>query len=200
MADLVRMDEEIKHVRIVIMSWASRDASNKVGRTPQHDWPSLNVNSPLPTSQTSHSPFKTSSSYSHTCPTTNMTTAHRPTFDPVRNPPSPACPVPASQFLILHSRPVAKKPSAAQPTTNASYPPTHSSSSAKPAKEATPTTNPRATLRPSSSPPRPPTWPKQKASPSASKRAQTRTVPARSATRDGLAPAKKTTTRNGGGS
>lgn len=86
-----------------------------------------------------------------------MTTAHRPTFDPVRT---------SSMTLKIKAnvhRPVAKKPSEALPTINVFSQPTPSSSTARPAKAVTPTKDPPATSPPSFSLPKPPISPRRMA-------------------------------------
>lgn len=85
-----------------------------------------------------------------------MTTAHRPTFDPVRILPS------ISSAHTDFYRPVAKKPSEVQPTINAFSQPTPNSNIVKPVKAAM-LTNPRAISLPSFSLLKPPISPRRTA-------------------------------------
>lgn len=84
-----------------------------------------------------------------------MTTAHRPTFDPVRIrlPRYETANISANFGIRLE----AKRPCVAQPTTSDSYQLTPSSNTEKLDKVAMPTTSLRATSLPSFLPPRQPT-------------------------------------------
>ena len=160
--------------------------------TISHFWFNSLYLSPLPQTYTQNGPGK-------------MTTAHRPTFDPVSN-----ISVFSFRTVLRHhhfravqhaltsrceppKRLAAKKPSAARPTTNVSSPHIHSSSSDSAAKAATPIAT-RATYEPSSSPPRPRTSPRPRA-PSRMAAAATTRTPGRSGLSRLLARKRRRRTR-----
>lgn len=127
------------------------------------------MKSTFPSRQRANDPIASLPTTTAHHPNHKMTTAHRPTFDPV------------SFHSDRHRKPqlkdprlAAKKPSAAQPTTNASSQPTHSSNTDDPAKAATQTTNPSETSQLSSSPPNLPTSPRRTAAPPLWRMAMTR--------------------------